>query len=174
MIKKGGIMHSTRSMLWYLIILLIICGTLLVVIMLVPRHSSPEYNVQNYETLSRLTEGKCILPDKTVLSGERCHFVVYLRSRFSNSVVGYLIGCDLNEEYAKGFSLDCKSIAVLPEEARSIKPTMEYQSIGLAVDYHHLSFVMDNYRYDVHGTETTDGFQQFAILIAQSIIDQRP
>ena len=74
----------------------------------------------------------------------------------------------------KGFSLDCKSIAVLPEEARSIKPTMDYQGIGLAVDYHHLSFVMDNYRYDVHGTETTDGFQQFALLIAQSIIDQRP
>lgn len=143
------------------------------VIMLVPQHSSPEYNVQNYETLSRLTEGRCILPDKTLLSCERCHFVVYLRSRFSNSsVVGYLIGCDLNEEYAKGFSVDCKSIAVLPEEARSIKPTMEYQSIGLAVAYNHLSFIMDNYRYDVHGTETTDDFQQFAILIAQNIIDQ--
>lgn len=168
------IMHSTRSVFKYPIILLLICGTLIVIFKLVPRHHSPEYSVENYETLSRLTKGLCILPDKTLLSCEECHFVVYLRSRFTNTIVGYLIGCELNEEYAKEITLACKSIAFLPDEAHRINPTTEYQSIALAVDHDHLSFIMDSYRYDIHGTEVADGFQQVAILIAQSIIERHP
>ena len=72
----------------------LLAGILLVclALLLIPMHPSPEYAVANYDELAKIVNGYCRLPEKDALPDTDCSCFVYLKSRFSNKAVGYLLG----------------------------------------------------------------------------------
>ena len=153
----------------------LLAGILLVclALLLLPRHPSPDYAVANYDELAKKVNGRCRLPEKDALPDTGCSCFVYLKSRFSNKAVGYLLGFPPSDGCAKSMTVTCKVLGELPEDQRSITPTETCGEIGMAAAPDHLAFILDGCRYDIHGVGAADGFLQTARSFAQSIIGAR-
>jgi len=67
--------------------------------------------------------------------------------------------------------VSCKSIDVLQNESLQMTPTSSYNEVGLFEDRNHIYFMLDGFRYDIHGSGVTDTFSQKAATIAKNIID---
>ncbi len=141
--------------------------------LLSPLHTTPEYTVADYDELARIVSGRCILPEKDALPDAGCSCLVYIRSRFSNEVVGYLLGFTPSNGCAKSVTVSCKALGALPEGQRSITPSEACGEVGLAAGREHLCFILEGCRYDIHGVDAADGFVQTARSLAQSIIGAR-
>ncbi len=140
-------------------------------ILLIPRHTTPEYVVASYDELAKKVRGSCFLPEKEMLPDTGCNYYVYLKSRFSDRAVGYLLSYSPPDGCAKSVSITCKALTERPEEYGSITPTESYGEVGLAVREDFLCFVLDGCRYDIHGAEASEGFLQTARALARNIID---
>ncbi len=153
----------------------LLAGILLVclALLLIPMHPSPEYAVANYDELAKIVNGYCRLPEKDALPDTGCSCFVYLKSRFSNKAVGYLLGFPPSDGCAKSMTVTCKALSELPEGQRSITPTETWGEIGMAAAPDHLAFILEGCRYDIHGVGAADGFLQTARSLAQSIIGAR-
>ncbi len=156
-------------------IAVLIAGIVLIclALLLIPLHTTPEYTVANYGELARIVNGRCILPEEEALPDTGCSCVVYVRSRFSNVVVGYLLGFTPSNGCAGSITVSCKALVELPESQRSITPSEACGEVGLAVKRDHLCFILKSCRYDIHGVDAADGFVHTARSLAQSIIDAR-
>lgn len=140
-------------------------------VLLIPRHTAPEYAAASYEELAKKVRGCCFLPEKEMLPDTGCNYYVYLKSRFSDRAVGYLLSYFPPDGCAKTVSVTCKALTERPEGYGSITPTETCGEVGLAVSKDFLCFVLDGCRYDIHGTGASEGFLQTARTLARSIID---
>ena len=156
-------------------IAVLLAGILLICLafLLIPLHTTPEYAVANYGELAKTVNGRCILPETEALPDTGCSCVVYVRSRFSNEVVGYLLGFTPSNGCARSVSVSCKALSELPEDQRSITPSETSGEVGLAAGRDHLCFILEGCRYDIHGVDAADGFVHTARNLAQSIIGAR-
>ena len=139
-------------------------------VLLIPRHTAPEYAVETYDELAEKVRGCCFLPEKELLPDTGCHYYVYLKSRFSDRAVGYLLSYPPPDGCAKTVSITCKDLSERPEGYGSITPTEACGEVGLAVRKHFLCFVLDGCRYDIHGAGASEEFLQTARALARSII----
>ncbi len=153
-------------------IAVLIAGIVLIclALLLIPLHTTPEYTVANYGELARIVNGRCILPEEEALPDTGCSFIVYVKSRFSNAVVGYLLSFTPSNGCARSVTVSCKALGELPEDQRSITPSEACGEVGLAVKRDHLFFILESCRYDIHGVDAEDGFADTARSLAQSII----
>ena len=149
--------------------LLLLCVALAVI----PRHTTPDHAVETYDELAEKVRGLCELPPKEAIPDRDCSYVVYLKSRFSNKAVGYLVSFAPPDGCAKTVTVSCKLLRELPKDHRSITPTESYGEVDLAVRQEHLAFILNGVLYDIHGIDATDKFSQRAGEIARSIIDAR-
>ena len=152
------------------VILIIALLLLCIVLTMIPRHTTPEYAAASYEELEEKVRGCCFLPEKELLPDTGCHYYVYLKSRFSDRVVGYLLSYFPPDGCAKTVSVTCKALTERPEGYGSITPTETCGEVGLAVSKDFLCFVLDGCRYDIHGAGASEEFLQTARALAQSII----
>ena len=156
-------------------IAVLIVGIVLIclALLLIPLHTTPEYAAANYGELANMVKGRCILPEEEALPDTGCSCVVYVKSRFSNAVVGYLLGFTPSNGCARSVTVSCKALDELPEGQRSITPSEAWGGVGLAVKRDHLFFILESCRYDIHGVDAADGFVDMARSLAQSIIGAR-
>ena len=133
--------------------------------------TSPEFSVDTYAELSEEVSDLCCLPEENVLPDVKGTFTVYLTSRFTNELAGYLMSFRSAEHYAEEFTVECKSENILPDELLQITPTFNYGGVSLSVDEDHICFLVDGLRYDIHGVNIADSFSQQAMTVAQNIID---
>lgn len=162
---------SKKSWLFFTIVILIVVAVLVVALLSIPRHPSPEYSVNTYEDLSEEINGLCFLPTKEVLPNIGVKYTVYLESRFSNKIVGYIMSFNSTENGSEELTVSCKSIDVLQNESLQMTPTLSYNEVELFEDRNHIYFILDGFRYDIHGSVVTDAFSQEATVIAKNIID---
>ncbi len=139
-------------------------------VLLIPRHTTPEYAVETYDELAEKMRGLCSLPEKAMLPDTGCTYYVYLKSRFSDRAVGYLLSYSPPDGCAKTISVTCKALTERPEGYGSITPTETCGEVGLAVSKDFLCFVLDGCRYDIHGAGAAEGFLETARALARSII----
>ena len=137
----------------------------------IPRHTTPDHAVETYDELAEKVRGLCVLPPKEAMPDGDSGYVVYLKSRSSNKAVGYLVSFAPPDGCAKTVTVSCKSLRVLPEDSRSIRPTETCGEVGLWVGKDHLCFLLDDCRYDIHGVTASESFLQTARELAGSIID---
>ena len=147
--------------------LLLLCVALTVI----PRHTTPEYAVEAYAELAEKVHGLCILPEKAMLAGTDLSCTVYVRSRFSNKAVGYLVSFTPQDGCAKRITVSCKLLSELSEDSTSIQPTETCGEVGMWVSKNHLCFILEDCRYDIHGMTASESFLQTARELAGSIID---
>ena len=132
----------------------------------IPIYPSPEHDVGSYEELTDEIAGLCIIPDKNMFSYDESQYTVYLESRFSNKAIGYLISFPAEVEAASSISVESKAINEFPDESKEIAPTAFYKGVGLETYENHICFILNDFRYDIHGS-----FEEMALSIAQNIID---
>ena len=164
-------MRPKKSWLFFTIVILIVIAVLAVAMLSFPMHPSPEYSVNTYEDLSEEIKGLCSLPSKEVLPNIEVKYTVYLESRFSNKKAGYIMSFNSTETGTEELTISCKSIDVLQNESLQMTPTLSYNEVKLFEDRNHIYFILDGFRYDIHGSVVTDTFAQDATLIVKSIID---
>lgn len=137
----------------------------------IPIYPSPEHNVDSYEELMDEINGLCVVPEKNVFNSDESHYTVYLESRFSNKAIGYLISFPAVGEAVSSISVESKAADILPDESIKITPTTFYDGIGLEADENYICFVLNDFRYDIHGDNINDSFKETAFSIVQNIID---
>lgn len=164
-------MCSKKSWLIFTFVILIVVAVLAVAMLPFPKHPSPEYSVSTYEDLSEEINGLCFLPAKEVLPNIEVKYTVYLESRFSNKIAGYIMSFNSIENGTEELTISCKSIDVLQNESLQMTPTLSYNEVELFEDRNHIYFILDGFRYDIHGSVATDTFAQEATVIAKNIID---
>ena len=137
----------------------------------IPIYPSPEHNVASYEELMDEIDGLCIIPEKNMFNYDESHYTVYLESRLSNKAIGYLISFPSVGEAASSISVESKSTNILPDESKEITPTTLYEGVGLEVYENYICFILNDFRYDIHGYNINDSFEEAALSIVQNIID---
>lgn len=137
---------------------------LLLLFIPIPLYPSPEHDVASYEELIKEIDGLCIAPEKNVFNSDESHYTVYLESRFSNKVVGYLISFPAIGEAG----VESKATTMLPDESKEITPTAFYEGVGLEVGENYICFVLNGFLYNINGS-----FKEEALSIAQNIIDRK-
>ena len=162
--KKKRVVISVIIMI---VAVLLLCLALFVI----PRHTTPEYAVASYDDLAEKVRGLCSLPPKEAIPDGDNSYLVYLKSRFSNKVVGYLVSFTPQDGCAKRITVSCKSLSELPENSGSILPTETCGEVGIWVNKEHLCFILDECRYDIHGITASESFLKTARELAGSIID---
>ena len=167
--KTSPIARRVISAVLLLAAALLLCLALF----LIPRHTAPEYAAASYDDLANKVRDLCVLPPKEAIPSGDSSYVVYLKSRFSNKAVGYLVSFAPPDGCAKWITVSCKLLSELPKDHRSITPTESYGEVDLAVRQEHLAFILNGVLYDIHGIDATDKFSQRAGEIARSIIDAR-
>ena len=153
------------------VILIVALLLLYAALTMIPRHTTPEYAVETYDELAEKVRGLCSLPEKAMLTGTDLRCVVYVRSRFSNKPVGYLVSFTPQDGCAERITVSCKLLSVLPEDSGSFRPTETSGKVGMQVNKEHLCFILDDCRYDIHGMTASESFLQTARELAGSIID---
>ena len=132
----------------------------------IPIYPSPEHSVGSYEELADEIAGLCIIPEKNTFNYDESQYTVYLESRFSDKAIGYLISFPAEGEAASSISVESKAINELPDGSKEIAPTTFYKGVGLEAYENHICFILNDFRYDIHGS-----FEEAALPIAQNIID---
>ncbi len=155
----------------FVVILIVAVLLLCVALTMIPQHTTPEYAVETYDELAEKVRGLCSLPEKSMLAGTDLSCIVYVRSRFSNKVVGYLVSFTPQDGCAKRITVSCKLLSELPEGSGSIPTTETSGEVGIWVNKEHLCFILDDCRYDIHGVTASESFLQTARGLAGSIID---
>ena len=155
-----------------LILTVCICllATIIAVVFLFPRHPQPEYSVETYEELAEKLDGQCVLPAQDTLPHTDVSYTVYLESRFSNDVVGYIIGYNATKTGTTEMTISCKALKEL-DEVIELTPTATYNSVELEITENSVSFEMSDYRYMIYYDANSEELQQVAILIAENFID---
>ena len=141
---------------------------LLLLFIPIPIYPSPEHDVASYEELIKETDGLCIAPEKNVFNSDESHYTVYLESRFSNKVTGYLISFPAIGEAGSSVSVESKAATMLPDESKEITPTAFYEGVGLEVGENHICFILNGFLYNINGS-----VEEEALSIAQNIIDRK-
>ena len=154
----------------------IVIGVLAVLLLLlrfipIPIYPSPEHDVDSYEELMDEIDGLCIIPEKNMFNYDESHYTVYLESRFSNKAIRYLISFPTVGEALSSISVESKATSILPDESKEIIPTTFYSEVGLEVDENYICFILNDFRYDIHGYNINDSFEEEALSIVQNIID---
>lgn len=141
---------------------------------IIPIYPSPEHDVGSYEELMDEIDGLCIIPEKNMFNYDESHYTVYLESRFSDKAIGYSISFPAEGEAASSISAASKAVNELPDESKKITPSTSYDGVELEVGENHICFILNDFRYDIHGYNINDSFEQAALSIVQNIIDQLP
>lgn len=156
------------------VVSVVVIGVFAVLLLLqcfIPIYPSPEHDVGSYEELMNEIDGLCVLPEKNVFNNDESKYTVYLESRFSNKAIGYMISFPAADEAAYSISVECKATNELPDESKKIIPTTFCDGVELEVDKNHICFILNDFRYDIHGINSDDSFEQAALSIVQNMID---
>lgn len=172
LVKHNLSLKSKKAQLLSVVTLVSAVIIMLLVFNAIPKYPQPEYTVNSYAELVEtfLDNPQYIFPSEDILPSKQGRYSVYLKSRFSHEKTGYIMSFKPRENEFDICTISCRLIISFSNNAP--QPNSEYNGIGLTVTDTHISFELNNCRYNIHFTGASSEFSEEIMLIAQSIIDK--
>ena len=139
----------------------------------VPKYAQPEYEVGSYESLFRefSDEMEYILPLEDQLPGEATSFKVYLKSRFSDEKIGYLVDLAPQAEMYDNCTITSLLVNSHPGSSIEIQSDLEYKGTAIQVSEYEVKFQLGECQYFIQFNPLSDEFVQEVVYLATAIID---
>ena len=137
-----------------------------------PTYPTPQHTVDRYEALVRRIApySSFRVPDADVLPDAAAKYVILLRTRYTTRPNGYWIQFGTENANEPRLIVECRLLADLSEDARSIAPNDTLCGIPVETGETFVKFHLDGCCYDIYGAASlSESFR----TIAENLIRQK-